>query len=200
MKTMNYLRVLSILSFGSMAAGAAAFTACDTEEPTKTVLENNYPAPADGGDPSAQTVVYRAWWLTTYFPDPVPAETVSTEQRTVPASDVAYAVLAPGWDPASNAPPTKLVVVKSKAPLSVARGDTLHIALSDQTFTGNCAAQQPLSQEDADFITRSIFPGEFTNATYDAKTCTTTAVPTDDAGPDAGAQADAEAGSDAGAD
>ena len=89
-------------------------------------------------------------------------------------------------------PPTALMVVKSKAPFSVGRGDLLHIAVSDQTFAGNCAAKEPLSQEDVDFITQRIFPAEFTGFTYDAKTCTMKPVPSD-AGAGADGPADAPA-------
>jgi len=170
MKKMNHLRVLAVSSL------VVAFAACDTEDASKAVVENGY----------RQTVVYRAWWVATYFPEPVAGGATSTEQRSVPASDFAYAVLAQNWDPASATPPAAFVVVRSKAPLSVARGDTLHITIDDQTFTGSCAADQPLSQEEADLITQRIFPGEFANVTYDAKTCTTT--PAASAASDGGAK------------
>jgi hypothetical protein len=62
--------------------------------------------------------------------------------------------------------------VKSKTTLSVKRGDTLHVRVSDITMTGNCGAGQPLSQSDADFITQRIFPGDFAGGAYDAATCT----------------------------
>jgi hypothetical protein len=175
------LSLLPVVVTGTLALGALA--ACDTEEPTFAVVDNAYPPPPDGGEASKQTVVYRAWWVTSYFPDPVPGGASSSEQRSVPVSDFVFALLAPGWDPASTTPPAQLVVVKSKVPLSASRGDTLHIVVSDQTFTGSCAAGQPLSQEDADLITQSIFPAEFTGVTYDAKTCTTMAIARREAAP-----------------
>ena len=49
---------------------------------------------------------------------------------------------------------------------------------------GSCAAHQSLPQEDADFITERIFPGEFANVLYDAKTCTSSPKPVPDAGAD----------------
>lgn len=180
------LRSLSFLLFGTALAGAAALAACETETPTSAVVENAYPAVADGGAPSAQTVVYRAWWVATYFSDPVAGGETSAEQRSVPGSEFAYAVLAPGWDPTSTTPPARLIAVKSKAALSVARGEVLHVSISDQTFTGNCLAGPPLSQAEADFVTQRIFPGVFTNVAYEAATCTSTTVPTDDGGTDAG--------------
>jgi len=165
---------------------AIALAACETEDASHAVVDNVYAAP--------HAVVYRAWWVATYFPDPVPATMTSAEQRSVPATDFAYAVLAPDWDPWSATAPSKLVVLKSKAPLALARGETLHIVVDDRTFVGSCAAGQPLSQDDADFITQRIFPGEFAGATYDAKTCTTTSTsPTAPAATDAGTDADARA-------
>ncbi len=148
---------------------------CETESATNAVVDN-----------ASKDVVYRVWWETTYFPSPVAAGQASDELRSVPATDFAYALLAPGWDPASGAPPASFVVLKSKAPLSVARGDTLHIVVSDATFAGRCDAREPLAQADADFVTQRIFPGEFAAATYDAATCTTK--------PLADASADADAG------
>ena len=199
---MNPFRALSLLLFTAAAVAGVAIAACDSETATTAVVENGYPAPPDGGDPAKQTVVYRTWWVATYFPDPVPGGMASSELRIIPGSDFAYAVLAPGWDPASTTPPTSFVVVKSKSPLTVGRSEVLHVAISDQTFAGNCAAKQPLSQSEADFITQSIFPGEFMNATYDAKTCVTTPVPMDggDEGGEGGDEAGVEAGREAGPD
>lgn len=162
------------------AAAAAALVGCETEEPTKAVVVNAYPTPPDAGNPTLQTVVYRAWWGTTYFAEAVPAGASSSELRSVSATDVAYAVLARGWDPSSAAAPSSLVVVRSKTPLSVARGGVLRIEVSNATFAGGCAGGEPLSQEEADVITQRIFPGEFTGVIYDAATCTM--APAGDAG------------------
>ena len=151
----------------------ACVAACETPDPTKAVVENAYPVVPEGGAPAdARVVVYKAWWAATLFGDPVAPGETSDEQRSVPETDFVYALLAPGWDPASVAPPTKLIAVKSKAKVSAPRGDTLRIVVSDGTFAGNCAAGQPLSQDDAEVITTRIFPGEFANLAYDARTCT----------------------------
>ena len=195
---MNYPRPLSILLLMACSGGAAAVTACETETPTPSLIENAYPAPPDGGDPTKQTVVYRAWWVSTSYPEPLAGGTSSSEFRSVPATDFAYAVLAPGWDPASTSPPTRLLVVKSKGPLEATRGETLRITVSTETFTGDCDAKQPLSQDDADFITQRIFPGAFANRTYDARTCVTTAVT--EAGADGGPDGGADGGRDGAAD
>jgi hypothetical protein len=92
--------------------------------------------------------------------------------RVVPAADYAYALLARGWDERSRAP-TTLIPVRTKTKLSVKRGATLTIALSAESLVGDCAAHEPLAQEEADFITERVFPGAFANQTYDAATCTT---------------------------
>lgn len=176
--------VVATLLVASSFAGA-----CKTEDPSRVAIENAYPAPSTGSAPA--NVVYHAWWSATYFAHPVAPGATSEEERAVPATDTAYVVLAPGWDPSSGMLPTSLVALKSKTPLSIGRGDLLTIRVSDELFTGNCAAQQPLAQDDADFVTQRIFPGDFEGYTYDAKTCTLTA-----AGADASAPAPADAGSD----
>jgi hypothetical protein len=157
---------------------ALPLAACETEDPTQAVVENGFPAPPDGGN-GPQMVVYRAWWVVSPFADPVPAGMSSAVERVIPGDDYAYALLAPGWDPSSS-PPATLVAVRSKTKLSVARGDTLHIKVSDATFDGDCAAGSTLPPADADFITTHIFPGDFAGA-YDPATCTTKPV---DAGSD----------------
>ena len=186
------------LLFAAMTLGACAgaFSACNTSDPTEAVVDNGYPAPPDGGDPATQTVVYASWWSVTLFTTPVPAGAESDPARAITSTEVAYAVLAPGWDPSSTMAPTTLIPVKTAAPLHAERGDTLHIIVSDATVVGNCAAGRPLSQADADFITQSIFPGLFSGVTYDAAKCVATPTPVDagnDATPEAGS---ADAGTD----
>ena len=174
-------------------AGAATLCAlmmpvlasCDGETPTTAAVENDYPAVADGAAASTQSVVYRAWYASTVFLEPVAAGATSDTLRTVPSSDYVYVVLAVGWDPASGAAPSKLVPMRSKGQLRVARGDLGLIKVSTATFDGDCASGHPLSQDDADFITQRIFPGAFAGTTYDAATCTATAVAPDGGAADA---------------
>lgn len=171
----------------SLAVGViGVLEGCETSDPTFAVIENRYAPPPDGGDAALQTAVYQGWWSVTLFTTPVAAGTTSDPQRAITSTDFAYALLAPGWDPASGTTPTTLVPVKSSAALHVKRGDTLHIVVSDEATTGDCAAGKPLSQEDADFITQRIFPGLFANVTYDAATCISTPTPAvkADGGPD----------------
>jgi len=163
----------------SLLLGAAA---CETPDATSAVVDNAYPE-------ATRVVVYKAWWAATLFKEPVVPGASSDIERSVPESDVVYALLTPGWDPASGSPPTRLVAVRSKDKLVASRGDTLHIVVSDATFRGSCDAREPLSQEDADFITQRIFPGDFANAVYDARSCTTTPTPDADAGSEGGADA-----------
>ena len=108
----------------------------------------------------------------TYFATPVPAGAESNPNRVIPATDYAYALLAPNWDPASGSPPAKLLALRTKDRVSVVRGETLRIVVSDETVLGDCAAGQPLTQGEADLITQSIFPAEFAGWAYDAATCT----------------------------
>ena len=162
-----------------------ALAACDTETPTTASVENDYPALADGGDPATQTVVYRAWFASTLFLDPVAPGATSGERRTVPTEDTVYVVLAVAWDPSSGASPTRLVALRSKGKLSVARGDLALIQVSPARFDGDCAAGSALSQDDADFVTQRIFPGLFAGTRYDATTCTVTPIPSDAGASDA---------------
>lgn len=161
-----------VLMAGLGASGA--LSACDSPDPTFAVIDNQ-----------AQMAVYEGWWSVTLFSVPVPAGAVGDPERAVTSTETAYALLAPAWDPTSGTPPTTLIPVMSAQELHAAHGDTLHIVVSDATMLGNCAAGKPLSQEQADIITQSIFPGPFTGKTYDAATCVTTMLPSVDAG-DAG--------------
>ena len=153
-----------------LLASAVAMGAlgCD-DTPTTAVVDNAFP-----DVPSAPVTVYRTWWAGTLFPDPVPPGAWSAPQRATPADDVAYALLAPGWTPAQGTPPTDLVAVRSAAPLVATEHETLHIAVDDTRFLGNCAAGAPLTPEDASLIVERIFRREFAGATYDPATCTTT--------------------------
>lgn len=165
---------------------------CNTPDPTSAVLVNRYPV-----SPNARTsdsvVVYKGWWAVAQFADPVAPDSESDPVRVVPGTDYGYALLAPGWEPASGAPPSTLIPVRSSQRLSVARGDTLSFVVSDATTDGDCAAGKPLSQEDADFITQRTFPNEFESAVYDAATCTRSAL-AGDAGGTAGAGGEAGTG------
>ncbi len=137
---------------------------------TNVVLENHYPPSATNA-----LVVYRAFWEAVAFPDPIPPGAASDPQMTVAASaTTAYVVLAPGWDPNGTTPPTSFIVLQSRDGFSVHLNQTLHIAVDDTTFAGNCAAGSPLTQAQADFITRRVFASDFAALAYDAATCTTT--------------------------
>lgn len=169
----------------AIAVSALGLPACDTETPTTASLKNDYPEVADGGDPALRRIVYKAWYASTLFLEPVAPGETSGEQRTVPSTDYVYALLAIGWDPASGTPPGRVVPLRSKAQLAVSRGNLGLIQVSPARFYGDCTAGTALSQEDADFITERIFPGAFSGLKYDAATCTSTSVPVDGGGGDA---------------
>ncbi|HEX7667629.1 MAG TPA: hypothetical protein VF407_24040 [Polyangiaceae bacterium] len=183
-------RVLLLLSALSLLPLASA---CDDQE-TTAIVDNGYPTLDDGGlDPQKSITVYRAWWLVSVFADPVAAGASSSANRVVPGQDTAYFLLAPGWDPASSDPPTNLVVAKSNDVLKIDKDNALHIAVDDDHVTGNCATGHPLTQADADKITTTIFAGEFEGFTYDAATCTMSAIASDeDAGSDAALDANTD--------
>lgn len=168
----------------------ALLPACATESPTEAIVANGY---GDASDLS----LYRVWYATTLFRDPLGPGEASAPERTVPGTAMAYAVLAVGWDPSSSATPTEFVPVESRARLAVDRGDTLRIDVSDRTFDGRCGGSRPLSQSDADFITQRIFPAEFAGVTYDAPTCTARASTNDGGTFDAAPQQDTAAVTDA---
>jgi len=158
--------------------------ACN-DAPATAQIDNGY-AVVDGGPDVV--VVYKVWWSSTLFSTPVSPGVSSEPQRAVKNTDYAYALVARGWDPASTDPPTSLVVVRSQTPLSVDRPDNLHIVVSPKSFVGDCASASVLSQDDADFITQRIFPGDFAGFQYDASKCTLTPKPSE-AGADAGTDA-----------
>jgi hypothetical protein len=160
-------------------------TGCD-DQPTTVLVENDYPPTATAAASEPGTTVFKVWWVTTLFPSPVAPGAVSETERTIPSTDFAYALLAPGWSPDSATPPTRLVALESTQKLTASAHQLLTIALSDQLFTGNCAAGSVLGDDDAQLIVHSIFPGSFAGLSYDPATCTTAPVTTD-----AGAPADA---------
>src|SRR5262245_5195608 len=101
------------------AAVLLAPAGCD-DAPTEAPVANAYT-----GD--SAPVVYRAWWVTTLFPDPVVVQATSAIERTIPATDFAYVLLAPGWSPDAAAPPARLVALKSREKLAAKRGELLRI-------------------------------------------------------------------------
>lgn len=120
---------------------------------------------------ATDATVYRLWWQTTLFTTPVAAGGSSEVERAVPASDYAYALLAPGWDAGSLDVPSVLLPVRSRDRLSVARGTLLTITVEAASWDGFCDAGTPLSQDTADLITQDIFPAQFAQRTYDAASC-----------------------------
>lgn len=162
-------RCLLARSFGVIAvAYALPAIGCDTPH-TDVVLDNDYPTSRTDA-----LVICRAAWQAVTFQDPLAPGASSDPQSTVAASEnTAYVVLAPGWDPASAAPPTSFVVLQSRQGFAVHLDNTLQIPVDDTTFMGNCAAHSFLSQTQADFITQFVFPGDFASFRYDAASCKT---------------------------
>jgi hypothetical protein len=168
--------------FAALLPLLLSLPACGTETPTEAVVVNGYALPSGSGQVSNEITVYRVWYATTLFRDPLGPGSTSDPIRTVPGRATAYAVLAPGWDPSSSDAPAAFVPVISNHALSVARGDTIQLVVSDRTFTGRCGGTPALDADEADFITQRIFPGEFEGLTYDPATCTSRPSGTVDAG------------------
>ena len=143
---------------------------CDPPTHTYVTLGNDYPV-------GSALVVYAADWQAIPFQTPISPGASSDPASTIAASEnTAYAVVAPGWDPTSASLPTSFIVLQSRTGYSVHLDNTLRISLSDATFDGSCAAGVPLTQREADFITKLVFPGVFAGLRYDAATCTTTPI------------------------
>jgi hypothetical protein len=162
---------LSILA--AVVALAVLVAACQGAPATTVVLDNAYPT----SSPSP-LVVYDAYWQAVSFAgSPLVPGASSAPQPTVPASaNTAYVVVAPGWDPSSVAPPKSFVVLESREGYSVGLGDSLQIAVDDNSFIGNCAAGSHLTATEATFITRYVFACDFATMSYDPATCTVTPI------------------------
>jgi hypothetical protein len=154
-----------------------AAAACVSGPTTSVVLDNDYP-------PSSGYVVYRAYWGSVSFSDPVFPGSSSEVKDTIPAStNTAYVVLAPRWDPDAGSPPTptSFLLLQSIDGFGLRLGDTLHITVDDADFAGNCAVGSHLSQAQADFITQFVLPDVFPDAApslqYDPALCTMSVAP-----------------------
>jgi hypothetical protein len=172
------MRSLLPLALLLLAAG------CDTETATTAVVDNAYPK-----DPTGSIAVYKVWWASTLFHEGVAAGESSATFRSVPTTATAYALLAPGWDPASGHPPARLVLAESKAPFTALRGRTLHIVVDDDTFRGNCNVAGRLTPDEADLIGHDIFPDDLAGRPYDPETCVLGEGPSDAGVEDAAADA-----------
>jgi hypothetical protein len=159
------------------------------DDPTMVQVENDYPLPGDTGAAADTVIVFKAWWVTTLFVDPVAPGAISEPERTIPSQDFAYVLIAPGWSPDSGGRPSRLIALKSRQPLSATAHGLLTISVSDGAFAGDCAAGGRLDADDALLIVERIFPGDFAGTVYDPATCTTTPAPAD-AGPSADAGSD----------
>ena len=76
MSSPRILSALPALLLGAALACSASLCGCETETATTTVVDNRF----------SGAFVYRAWWVATYFPEPVASGASSTEYRGVPAT------------------------------------------------------------------------------------------------------------------
>lgn len=157
----------------ALIAALLAVSGCDTPH-TSVIVENRYST----SEPTP-FVVYKAHWLATRFEDPLLPGEVSAEQTSFSASpNTAYALIAPGWDPAAGAP-TSFLLLQSRGDFALSFNDTLRIPIDDAHFTGNCAVRSRLTQEQAEFIAQQVFPSDLSSFKYDALTCKTSINPAD---------------------
>lgn len=112
-------------------------------------------------------IVNRLWWQTTLFTTPVEPHQRSAFERTVPASDFAYALLTSTTGDAGT-----LLPIRSRERLNVERGAALELDVNTTDWLGFCDAGQPLTQDEADFITQRIFVTQFADQTFEAASCT----------------------------
>jgi hypothetical protein len=170
---MHLIRSLRVVALSVLFAYLVI--GCDKPN-TIVVLDNDYPPSTTNG-----RIVYHAFWQAVSFTTPVPPDSSSDPQTTVPASaNTAYVILAPGWDPTADgaaSTPTSFIVLQSRNGFAVHINSTLHIPVDDSTFVGDCAAGSLLTQDQADFITQRVFASDFAGLSYDAGTCTTTGGP-----------------------
>jgi hypothetical protein len=169
----TFLRLSGLRCAALVGLGAALVSACDAT-PTTAVVENGL-----------SVSVYKLWWGTTLFSSAVPPGATSEPERIVSVTDVAYALLAPGWSPESGDGPAALIAVESATALDAPAHQRSTISVTEDTFVGDCAAGRPLSEEDAQFIVERIFPGDFAGTTYDPATCRASPIAADGGAPDA---------------
>jgi len=152
--------VKMLAAVATLCASACAGV-LDSAPLTRAILDNRY---------GAGLTVHRGYWQAVSFADPVAPGASSDLQDTVPASpNKAYVLLTTG-------PSSALVVLQSRIDFGVALDQIVHIPVDDSTFAGNCAAGSPLTQAEADFITKLVFPQDFADLHYDAATCTTSSI------------------------
>jgi hypothetical protein len=157
------MRRFQSLPFAALLLASVAGAGCNDTPTTAQIV-------------AGPITVFKAWWLATLFPDPVAPGDTSASQRTIPGSDYAYALTAPGWLPDQPEQPRKLVVLRSRNKVVATRHDPLAIIVTDEAFVGNCAAGAPLDADEAQRIVERIFPAEFVGSQYDPTTCTTSLI------------------------
>jgi hypothetical protein len=161
-------RLAVAIGLGALLSGGCAYV--DTPY-TWVNLFDDYPATA-----KAPYVIYAGLWGGVTFPGPMSPGSSSGPQPTVPSSpNTAYVIVAPGWEGGAGCDagtPPSLLVLQSRTGYGVSLSSTVDIHVDDATFAGNCAAGSHLTQSQADFITRLVFPCVFAGLSYDAETCT----------------------------
>jgi hypothetical protein len=124
--------------------------ACDGSDATYAAVQNRH-----------DTTVYKAWYRTTLFADPVTPGNDAPVHLVAPGGGVAYLLLAPGWDPDAGPPPMLSAAVTGT--VDAEKGRIADIVVSKDTLRTACTAPpnvNPLAREDYDLLRERIFPGD----------------------------------------
>jgi hypothetical protein len=135
-----------------------ALGACDGSDATYAAATNTFPTAPN----AAPTSVYKVWFRSTLFTEPITPGNDTPVHLVAPGGDVAYAVLAPGWnadDPDAGAPPA-LVGVRTTNGVFATKGEIARIELGPSTVRGACTGEPPLTKDEYDVIRDRIFPAE----------------------------------------
>ena len=139
-------------SFATLVATVALVAGCQTD-PTEAVVVNALPANA-----AEPLTVYRAWYLSTLYVDPVAPESQSEQLRVGAGAEPAYALLAVAYDPEVG--PVRLVPARTRENVRLEAGETARVVFSASSSLIGCDGPDGLSREQYEFLAARIFPGE----------------------------------------
>jgi hypothetical protein len=124
--------------------------ACDGSDATYAAVTNQL---GPGGP-----TVYKVWYRTTLFTEPVSPGNDSPVHVVAPGGGVAYALLAPGWDP--DAGPPRSVLGGVTGTIGADKGKVVRIEIAPDKLRTACSAGGQLARDEYDVLRERIFPGE----------------------------------------
>jgi hypothetical protein len=126
---------------------------CESSDATYAAVSNQL---GDGG-----ATVYKVWYRTTLFTEPVTPGNDSPVHVVAPGGDVAYVLLVAEWDP--NTGPKGPLVPAITPLVGVDKGDIARIVVAKDAIRTACTGTPtsgPLAQDEYDHIRLRIFPDE----------------------------------------